>query len=224
MTDARPGPAPGHHDVVSIAAHELHHDVQAARDLVGELRRNKEDDAFDVASVHRRLEQSLALLERNIDRLLVQGGANLDRLNRAPTNLGELVRRVVAAHPSGDHPVEIDAASVILNVDAVKVERIVDNLLVNALHHTPPGCRVRLHLSMDIAIGPLGVVLTVEDEGPGLPGDVQAKLLSPEATPPKAETMGLWIVVHFARLHGGDVSVSPGPNGRGACFRVRLPA
>lgn len=223
MSDARPTPAPGHQDVASIAAHELHHDVQAARDLLDELRRNADDEAFDAASLHRRLEQSLTLLERNIDRLLVHGGANLDRLNRTPTHLGDLVRRVVAAHPSGDHPVEVDAASLTLNVDAVKVERIVDNLLVNALHHTPPACPVRVHLSMDVGHAALGAVLSVEDEGPGLPDDLQAQLLAPDATPSKTETVGLWIVVRFARLHGGDVTVSRGPDGRGACFRVHLP-
>lgn len=211
-------------DVASIAAHELHHDVQVARDLAAQLRTAITGQAPEAVALHNRLAAALALLERNVDRLLLEGGANLDEVQRAPIHLGALVQRVVAAHENSGHPVQVSAASLMANVDGVKIERLLDNLLVNALQHTPPGCPVRVTLEADVGRGAFGALLTVEDEGPGLPEEVRQALLSDDVWSPAAAGMGLWIVVRLARLHGGDVAIQSGKNGTGACIRVRLPA
>lgn len=210
-------------DVASIAAHELHHDVQVARLLVDQLQRLPSSDDGEAVAIHNRLAQALALLERNVDRLLLDGGADLDQLRPSPTNLGDLVQRVVATHANSPHPIEVKAASLTANVDGVKIERLLDNLLVNALQHTPPDCPVTVTLNATVERGRLGIMLTVEDEGPGLPDDVRTALLSQENWSPDAAGMGLWIVVRFARLHRGDVAIQAGPEGRGARITVRLP-
>lgn len=207
-------------DVTAVAAHELRHDGHVATDLHAELMQRLRADGQppEVIQLGHQLGRALDRLVDDVDRLLEGYGGELHILRREPTHLGDLILRVVHAHPTGDHTVDVDAAPVVINVDPVKVERIVDNLLANALVHTPDGCPVRLHAQVE----PGGVQLVVEDDGPGLsPADAD-RFLTVSEHPPESG-MGLWIVSRFAALHGGDAQFERLPAG-GARFVVRLPA
>jgi signal transduction histidine kinase len=207
-------------DAAHIAAHELRHDVQVAYELLDELLADEREGGAHVRQLTQRLRRSLERLEADIDRLLLDAGGDLDTLRREPTNLGQLVMRVVHAHPTGHQPVDVSAADVLFNLDPVKVERILDNLLANALVHTPDDCPIRVIAEVE----PGGATLVVEDEGPGLSDAQRERLLAIGDEPPVEGGMGLWIVVRFARLHGGDVRIEQPASGRGARFTVWLPA
>ncbi|HEV3496512.1 MAG TPA: nitronate monooxygenase, partial [Actinomycetes bacterium] len=89
---------------------------------------------------------------------------------------GALVHRVVDdAGVRDEHPVVVDAPPLQLAADAPKLERIIENLLVNAARHTPAGTTiwVRLHAQDD------GVLLLVEDEGPGVPVQLREEIFQP---------------------------------------------
>src|SRR6266545_2353544 len=98
----------------------------------------------DIDDLHRRLSANA----RRLDRIL-RGLLDLDRLTRGlmeprreRVDLGALVAAAVdqaQADLVGDHPIFVDLASVQVAIDSAKVERIVENLLVNASRHTPPG-------------------------------------------------------------------------------------
>lgn len=206
-------------DAALVAAHELRHDVRVARDLLEQVRATDRDEA-DRRALGDQLGESLLRLERDIEQLLLDGGGDLDRLERRPTNLGQLVMRVVRAHPSGSQPLEVSAPPVVFNLDPVKVERILDNLLANALVHTPDTCPVRVEVSVE----PGGATLSVEDEGPGLPDAKRRVLRAVGDEPPDGDGVGLWIVRRFARLHGGELRIEEPTSGRGARFVVWLPA
>jgi two-component system, OmpR family, sensor kinase len=208
-----------------IAAHELDHDAQAAIQITDQLTAaHRVGDTAQAKELIARLRRSLERLQRDVNALLTERGGDLDTLRRQPVNIGELIDRIVKAHPSGEHTLNVQAAgAVMLNVDPVKVERIVDNLLANALVHTPPDSPVRISAS---AV-PGGAEIVVEDEGPGLTDELADRIFQAgqERPPPLEGTgMGLWIVGRFARLHDGHVTVEPGPGGLGARFRVWLPA
>jgi signal transduction histidine kinase len=64
-----------------------------------------------------------------------------------------------------------DAGGPVL-ADAAKLERVIANLLENALRHSPPGCGVVLGLSPEDS----GVLVTVDDQGPGVPSDRAGRL------------------------------------------------
>src|SRR5205814_9910379 len=97
----------------------------------------------------RRLAASAQKLERLVSDLL-----DLDRIRRGlmaadrrPTDLGELVKDVVReCDLPVDRTVHVDAPSVASDVDAPKVERIVENLVTNALRHTPAGTPIRVRV------------------------------------------------------------------------------
>ena len=155
-----------------------------------------------------------------------------DRLRRGrigasfeATDVGALVARVASGRPAGEHPLELDIRPVVAEVDAAKVERIVENLVGNAVKHTPPGTPIVVR----VAPNGDGVLITVEDDGPGIPPEERETVfqLFTRGAGREAETpgtgVGLALVEQFARLHGGDAWVEPREAGRGASFRVRLP-
>lgn len=207
-----------------VAAHELGLDAEGAARLVDEAQAAlAAGDAATASELLARAGGALQRLQGSIEQLLIDRGGSLDELCPEPTNVAAMIDRVVASHPTRDHHVDVDASPVLISLDPVKVERILDNLLANALLHTPSGCSVRVRASAR----PGGVKLVVEDDGPGLPEEARKAIFDADHRfPPNlpGSEMGLWIVARFARLHGGDVAVTTVQTGRGARFEVLLPA
>jgi signal transduction histidine kinase len=171
------------------------------------------------------IEQGGKKMNRLVDDLL-----DLDRLDRGniqpertPTDVGELARKIARELPGMEsHPIRVEADEVLVNVDAGKVERVIENLLVNARRHTPAGTAVhiRVHGRSN------GVVLVVEDEGTGIPDDLKDALFEPfrqgSAAGGRGVGIGLSLVRKFAELHGGTAHVEDGEQG-GARFVITLP-
>lgn len=174
----------------------------------------------------------IAANARKLERLLTDL-LDLDRLDRgiiAPkrssTDVGALVRQVVAESGlAAEREVFVDAPAVIAAVEPAKVERVVENLAVNALRHTPP--RARVWVRVEPAEG--GALIVVEDDGPGVPEELREVVFEPFRRGPDAPShspgvgVGLSLVSRFAELHGGRAWVQERPGG-GASFRVLFPA
>src|SRR5262245_19468745 len=181
------------------------------------------EDAVDLLQ---RIASNARKLERLLSDLL-----DLDRLQRgiiAPqrrrTDVGALVREAVQEFEQlGGREVLFDSPALPADVDPPKVERIVENLLSNASRHTPSDRRIwaRVERTAD------GILLTVEDEGDGIPDDLKDAIFEPfrQAPGPAAVSpgvgVGLSLVARFAELHGGRAWVEDRPGG-GASFRVLL--
>ena len=156
---------------------------------------------------------------------------DLDRLDagiveprREMVDLSELVRRIADCPDLDGRPVMIEAADhVTLGVDRAKVERIVENLLVNADRHTPETSRIWIRVSEQDG----GAVIAVEDDGPGVPDVLKESIFEafrrgPDAAELPGSGIGLSLVAKFAEMHGGRAWVEDRPGG-GASFRVFLP-
>src|SRR6266508_3217049 len=170
---------------------------------------------------------------RRLDRIL-RGLLDLDRLarglvepRRERVDLGALVAAAVdqtQADLVGDHPIFVELASVEIAIDSAKVERIVENLLVNASRHTPPGTPIWVRVDPRAP----GALLTVADAGPGVPAEQRERIFQPFHRGPGATSyapgsgVGLALVAQFAGLHGGRAWVEPRAGG-GASFQVLLP-
>jgi signal transduction histidine kinase len=166
---------------------------------------------------------------RKLDRLL-NDLLDLNRLeegvlepDRTPTDIRALLLRVVG---EGDQlegwPIHVETAPVTAAVDAGKVERIVENLLVNATRHTPPGTPVWVRG----LIRGRDLELVVSDAGPGVPAELAGSIFEPfhqgSADDHRGVGIGLSLVARFTQLHGGQAWVSERPGG-GASFHVVLP-
>jgi signal transduction histidine kinase len=112
-----------------------------------------------------------------------------------------------------------------LEADAVQLERVVGNLIANAIKFTDPGGRIDTSAHRDGG----DVVITVRDSGIGIPREEQSKLFTrffrsslSMARQASGTGLGLYIVKRVVEEHGGSVRVVSAP-GVGSEFIVRLP-
>ena len=156
---------------------------------------------------------------------------DLDRLDRGiveprrfPVELGDLARAIVArTDVLRERRIDIDEHRCSANLDAAKVERLIENLLINAGRHTPPDARIWVHLSRDDD----GATIVVEDDGPGIAEEYRSVIFEPFRRGPDTPTrrgsgIGLSLVARFAELHGGRAWFEPRAGG-GSSFHVFLP-
>jgi two-component system, OmpR family, sensor kinase len=146
---------------------------------------------------------------------------------RRPTDLASVLRDAAAevAALGGDHDLTIDAAGgVVVDGSPDDLHRMALNLLENAATHTPAGTTIRgaIWREGDTA------VLVVEDEGPGIPEHLRARVFErfvrgEGENVAGGSGLGLAIVRAVAETHGGTVELTE-RHGGGARFEVRLPA
>src|SRR5439155_6071907 len=113
---------------------------------------------------------------RKMDRLLTdlldleRVGRGIVEPTRFPVDVGELVSDLVhGCETIEGRKVDLVARPVVVPIDAPKVERMVENLLVNAVRHTPRDCRLWVRVAPEDG----GVLISVEDEGPGVPEELK---------------------------------------------------
>jgi PAS domain S-box-containing protein len=163
-------------------------------------------------------------------RTLLTDLLDLERLDRgiveprrSLVDLPAMIRRLVASSEAlTGRSVEIDTEPVTIAVDQAKVERMVENLLANVARHT-----VDARVWIRVAAQDGGALISVDDEGTGVPDDLKQRIFVPFSRGPEAADLpgsgiGLSLVAGFAELHGGRAWVEDRP-GRGASFRVFLP-
>ena len=109
--------------------------------------------------------------------------------------------------------------------DASSLETIVNNLVVNAIHYTPPKGSVVISTAADKE----WAMITVADSGIGIAADQQSRVFERFYRVDKARSrdmggtgLGLAIVKHLAQAHGGSVQLES-QLGKGSKFQVRLP-
>jgi signal transduction histidine kinase len=167
-------------------------------------------------------------LRRMVDDLLdvnriISDGLVLDR---RPLDLAELagqsVTTIVSAGKARGHVVTIEAEPVWTLADAARLERVLVNLLDNALKYAPAGAPVLLQVKPD---GPDAVV-AVRDSGIGIAPDQLPKIFDLFARAERRAGslgIGLAVVRRLVEMHGGTVTADSDGPGRGSCFTVRLP-
>lgn len=147
-------------------------------------------------------------------------------LKLAPVHPREVVRRAVrvCAPLAQERGVQIveeapDALPAI-QVDGSRLEQVFQNLIANAIQHSPREAVVRIVARISADGAP---EFQVEDEGPGLPTTDMVELFAPFFTRRKGGTgLGLPVVQRIVEAHGGRVGAE-NREGGGAVFTVTLP-
>jgi PAS domain S-box-containing protein len=213
---------------LDAVSHELRTPLAAVIGIALTLERAGDSlPAADAADLIARLVANARKLDRLLADLL-----DLDRLSRGivapkrrPTDVPALVQRVTDEWCLlNGREVELDSEPVTIALDAGKVERIVENLLANAARHTGPDTPIWVRVRRESD----GVLLAVEDAGPGVPAELRASLFEAFRRGPEVPAhapgvgIGLSLVARFAQLHGGRAWVDDRPGG-GSSFRVFIP-
>jgi len=174
--------------------------------------------------------QMTALLNELLDAMQLQMGQPL-ALDRRPADLVELVHRVVDHQREiAERPIRVIAAvpELICPIDVDRIERVVGNLVSNAIKYSPRGKAVTVRATREA--GPEGVwaVLAVRDRGVGIPAEdlphVFDRFYRGENVGGVQGTgIGLASVREIVEQHGGTVAIVSREGG-GTTITVRLPA
>jgi two-component system, OmpR family, sensor kinase len=175
------------------------------------------------------IQQEAARMGRLVEDLLLLAHFDVDR----PLDLQRVDLASVAAQAAGaaharqpGRPLTVAAAEpVIVSADAGRIRQAIDNLLDNALQHTPPGAPV----TVTVAATNGQAQLRVADAGPGLSAGQAVRVFDRFYRTDRARSrasggagLGLSIAAALVAAHGGTITVDSRP-GRGATFAVRLP-
>jgi signal transduction histidine kinase len=177
---------------------------------------------------------------RNTDRLLSMVESMLEAaqqertripLVREPTDLAALIETAVETARltaiQNDIQLEFEPPSehAVVWLDANKIQRVLLNLLDNAMTYTPDGGLVRV--SMSATEGETTVRVT--DTGPGVPQEHRERIFKRFGQVPNAQGrkrgfgLGLYFCRQVVEAHGGRIWMEPGPEGTGSCFSFTLP-
>ncbi len=152
-------------------------------------------------------------------------------LEKHPEDIPTLVERALKAaadrwaHSEIKVERRIDQGLPRIPVDAALVEQVFINLVFNA-YEAMGGEHGELRVGIEAAKsnGTPGVEITIEDTGPGISPELQEQIFNPFfTTKPTGVGLGLSIVSKIVDDHGGSIRVQAN-NGKGATFRVFLPA
>ncbi len=204
-------------------SHDLRAPLAAIAGLAS-LLRNQELQMEERDRVITQLEESarltVAMLRELLDYQRIEDAATPAQRRRI--DVASIVKRAVTLVDIDEHHLEFDLMPTRANADGVIIERIVTNLVRNAVQHTPVGTTVWVRCGRQ----PDGILLVVEDDGPGIPADRRSavfELFQRERTQHSSSGLGvgLALVRRFAQLHGGYARVEERPGG-GASFHVLL--
>jgi PAS domain S-box-containing protein len=216
--------------LIGIVSHDLRNPLQAillgARAL---LRHEGLDERHTrgLVRIQASAERAARLVTDLLDFTQVRLGSGL-RVERRPLELAPFVRQVLAeveaAHP--ERTLEVHASGDTRGRwDSDRLAQVVTNLVDNALKYSPRDSSVRVRV-----LGADGAVtFVVQNRGEPIPQDKLPLLFLPlqRATDrvdreSRSVGLGLFIVDHIARAHGGSVAVSSNPE-EGTTFSVWLP-
>jgi signal transduction histidine kinase len=198
------------------------------------MRKRIPEELIDIGE---RMERDVARIDTLIGQLLTLSRleAGLSSGERENVNFTLLVQEVVAdgnfeATALGKSVTLKSANPVVLeNANSLALRSACENIVRNAIQFTRPGTEVKVALRIDNAASSPQVILTVCDEGPGVPKDSLQNIFSPffringSGRQSEGNGLGLAIALEAIRLHHGSITASNlSPNGLE--ISVRLPA
>jgi len=217
-------------EFVLRASHELRTPVTGMHMAFGLLQERLKFAADSrEADLVRTVDEEMARLVQLITDLLnfsrYQNG--LQKLERAPCNLHELIQQCQQRFAAQASEREINIVVEVMeplnqvNLDRQQIERVLDNLLGNALRHSISGSEIQVQARRHGE----RLIISVQDFGEGIDFSQQARIFEPFVQIGKRKGgagLGLALCKEIVQLHGGRISVYSRP-GKGSQFYMALP-
>ena len=209
-------------DLVSDTAHELRSPIASIRAQLEVALDHP--DGLDWAETARDVHADTLRLARLTEDLLLLARLDGQPLRRKPTDLAAVCESVAARYATARVPVRAEAAPCVVAGDPDALARLLVNLLDNAVRHA--ASRVCVSVLRDGG----WAVLTVTDDGPGIPPEDAERVFGRFArlddararTGEEGAGLGLAIVRSTAEAHGGTVSLGDARPGLRAVVRLPL--
>ena len=214
---------------VADASHELRTPLAAIRGYAELTRRGNHDLPEDVVHSLGRVESEATRMTSLVEDLLLLARLDEGRdLESDPVDLSRLLIDAVsdshAAGPEHGWSLDMPDEPVVIDGDDARLQQVVANILANARVHTPAGTNIVTAVVIDGS----NAVVTVTDDGPGIPPNLQPVLFERFARGDGSRSraagstgLGLAIVAAVVEGHGGFVDVQSEPGN--TRFRVILP-
>jgi signal transduction histidine kinase len=218
---------------IAVLSHELRTPltpVLLAASLLQQDRHLSSETRGVMQMIHRNVTQEARLIDDLLDMTRMEHG-NL-QLDRRPIDLREVVDRAVAGCEAeleaGKLTMKLETGNgaQIVEADADRLQQVFSNLLRNAIKFTPPGGHVHVHTYCN------GYSCAVEvcDSGAGIDAEFLPRAFSAfeqgDKSPSRKPGLGLGLAIckTIVELHGGAISAHSEGKGKGATFKVTLPA
>jgi two-component system sensor histidine kinase KdpD len=210
--------------LLRAVSHDLRSPLTGIRTAIGALRSESlQLSAEDRAELLETIDLDSSRLSRlvgdllDLSRLEAGGAAPAPELWRLDDLVGEAVDAVGATGR-----VEIAGEAPLVNVDAVQIQRVLANLIENAVKFSPAGAAVHVRITATRK----EAIVRVVDQGPGLLEEELERVFAPfyrsAADGRSGAGLGLAIARGFAEANGGRVWAESRP-GQGASFALALP-
>lgn len=187
--------------------------------------------ATDLETIRRAATKTISLMTHLLDVGRLQAGQELS-IQPRPCDLVALARRLATEYQptSRRHRIRVDAcvAELVGLWDALRLERVVANLLDNAIKYSPQGGEIVVRVAEVADETGVWAELVVSDQGLGIPASDMPKIFdwfsrgSNVIGRIEGTGVGLASARHIVELHGGTITAANGEAG-GATFTIRLP-
>ena len=211
-------------EFIADASHELRTPLTS---VLANLELLSEELAGEQADTAHAALRSTRRMRRLVGDLLLLARADAERTQpRRPTDLAAvLVEAAGELEPVAEgHELTVEAEPAVVSGARDDLHRLTLNLLENAIRHTPPGTRIRASTA---ALDGMAV-LTVEDDGPGIPPELERRVFERFVRGARdgrrGSGLGLAIVRAVVESHGGNVQLERPEVGSGTRIVIRLPA
>jgi signal transduction histidine kinase len=219
----------GAEELITVLAHDLNNYLTPLIGRTEVLRRRatREGRTTDMEDAHSML-SILERLHRLIDNLLDAGRLEqgLFGLSVQPVNIAALAHETADSLRSPQTDIVVRGPDeLIVEADRSRLQQALENLLSNALKHTPTGVPVVVEVHAEAREDGAWAMLTVRDQGPGIPAALLPQLFNRFMIGPasKGLGLGLYLARGIAQAHGGTLTVDSYP-GAGTTFHLALPA
>ena len=203
-------------ELIATLAHDLGNLLVPVKGRIDLLQRRarREDrprDLRDVEEAARAVDRVVALVADLLDSSRLEQG--LFALNRQPVDFVDLVRETCAALTINTVPIRVDVSrqDVVLAMDPNRIRQALENVLSNAIKFSPEGAAVVVEVDVESAGAGCWAVVTVSDQGPGIPPELFPRLFDRFARGPGSSGLGigLYLASRIVAAHGGTLTADP---------------
>lgn len=206
-------------EFVADASHELRTPLTSVLANLELLAEELEGEQAETAQAALR---STKRMRRLVGDLLLLARADAKRVQpERPTDLAEVLTEAASelGPMAAEHQLSLEAAPVVVPGVKDDLHRLALNLIENSLRHTPPGTHIRASTVTNDGYG----VLTVEDNGPGIPPEIRKRVFERFVRSGHGSGLGLAIVRAVAESHGGTVELQKPTAATGTRLVITLP-
>jgi two-component system OmpR family sensor kinase len=216
-------------ELITVLAHDLRNYVSPVVLRLYSIRHraeteNRTADSDDANVALEALASLSALIANLLDVARLDEG--LFQIEIEPVDLVSLVREAAKVLSTPQHEIVVETSdAVIVAGDPGRLRQCIDNLLTNAISHSPKNAPVSVFISQENSEGKAWGRIEIIDEGPGIAEDVLPRIFDRFVTGRGNKGglgLGLYIAKRIASAHTGDVFADQCP-GKGARFTLRLP-